>query len=105
MAWLKTCTSTNPSDLHTHGARQAGTVKLNCASSGPRSHLQSSCPFSSASVPSLPVSPSPLVFGVRRLKNLLGSSVRSAFVALHFLNNSGIPDDSRQSLVTVRKDD
>ena len=25
MAWLKTCTSTNPSDLHTHGVRQAGT--------------------------------------------------------------------------------
>ena len=52
-----------------------------------------------------PFPPAPLVFGVRRLKNLLGSSVRSAFVALHFLNNSGIPDDSRQSLVTVRKDD
>ena len=58
-------------------------------------------------LPSLlfPFPPSPLVFGVRRLKNLLGSSVRFAFVALHSLNILGIPDDSRQSLVTVRKDD
>merc|ERR1711965_1224097 len=47
-------------------------------------------------LPSLlfPFPPSPLLFGVRRLKNLLGSSVRSAFAALHFLSPSPSPSPS-----------
>ena len=53
-------------------------------------------------LPSLlfPFPPSPLVFGVRRLKNLLGSSVRSAFVALHFLSLLGMQKRKVSSLCT-----
>ena len=86
MAWLKICASTNPSDLHTHGARQAGTVNVRVQVRD----LTCSLRVPSPPLPSLlfPFPPSPLVLGVRRLKNLLGSSVRSAFVALHFLSLS-----------------